>query len=105
MTPNYTKIYTDMISELFPMKLNDPDILRRLKEIKTIKDVIILNNILFKNGINKVRNQKLKCYDLTTMETILKYQKTHQLTDTHIARQYHMSRNTVAKWKKILITE
>jgi len=60
----------------------------------------VITNI--KSDKEKIRdNQKLKSYDKNTILQILDYQKKHHLNNTELALHFKLSRNTVAKWKKI----
>lgn len=102
MRPNYTKIYQDIIFDHFPEKIKDPQITKLINNLKSSDDVIIFNKLLFKTpSEEKHKNQKLKSYDKETIEKILKYQKKNNLTNTFISEKYNLSRNTIAKWKKI----
>lgn len=68
-------------------------------------DIIQLNTFITgKENEEKSRdNQKLKSYDKSTILQILDYQKKHKMNNTHLARHFKLSRNTVTKWKKIYI--
>lgn len=102
MTPNYKKIYTDMISIQYPDKMvMCHDILSKEKLNRI--DVINLNKIISNsNDINiKHENQKLKSYDKETIFNILDFQKKNNLTNSYVSKHFNLSRNTLAKWKKI----
>ncbi len=101
MRPNYTKIYQDIISDYFPEKIKDPQITRLIGGLETAEDVIVLNDILFKKAEKSFKNQQLRSYDKRTIEKILKYQKKYNLSNSRISLEFKMSRNTIAKWKKI----
>lgn len=101
-TPDYRKIYLDMIRIKYPEK---KELCRSILEKKNIDplDIIRLNDIIAgKSDKEKIRdNQKLKSYDRNTILQILDYQKKHHLNNTELALHFKLSRNTVAKWKKI----
>jgi DNA-binding transcriptional regulator YiaG len=96
-TPNYQKIYKDIIEKNFPEKLTQTK--KLLKPKMTALDVIKISEIL--NTNKDLDNQKHKSYDLNSILKILDYQKSHHLTNIQISQKYKISRNTVAKWKKI----
>lgn len=57
-----------------------------------------------KNTIhNWIKNsyQKIKSYDLNSVLEILKFQQKNNYTNTYTADKFKISRNTVAKWRKI----
>ncbi|MCF2220645.1 helix-turn-helix domain-containing protein [Chryseobacterium sp. PS-8] len=103
--PDYIRIYKDIIAEFYPEKLLDSEMIKRIENIRSSEDVISINDLLFKKNINNVNNQKLKSYDKKTILRILSYQKKHNFSNSYISLKYKMSRNTIAKWKKIYINE
>ncbi|SIQ53117.1 MULTISPECIES: transposase [unclassified Chryseobacterium] len=98
--PNYKLIYSDMIDLKYPFKKEQcASILN--KEQFTCLDVININKIIFgENESEENKNQKFKCYDKNTIFKILEYQKENHLTNTQVAAEFKMSRNTLASWKK-----
>lgn len=100
--PNYKRIYTDMITIKYPDKLKDCSNILNKKKLNTF-DVISLQKILFgsENVSAGHSNQLLKSYDETTILKILTYQKKHGMNNVELSRHFKLSRNTVAKWKKI----
>jgi hypothetical protein len=102
-TPDYKRIYSDLIAEKFPNREECKIILskERLSEL----DVITLNSILFKDN-NKdtiLFNQKHRSYSQDTILEILQYQKKNKLNNIQVAKHFRLSRNTVAKWKKMFL--
>jgi hypothetical protein len=106
-TPNYTKIYKDLILTKYPEKwsmcekliTNDP---------LSVMDIIKINNTLFNHNSDKgilKFNQRHRSYTKTAIFHILNYQKEHQLNNTQVAKHFKTSRNTIAKWKKVFLTE
>ncbi|KAA0128663.1 helix-turn-helix domain-containing protein [Chryseobacterium sp. SN22] len=100
--PDYRKIYEDMIRMKYPDK---ETLCRSILEKKNIDlfDVIRLNAIITgKNAQEKIQgDQKLKSYDKDTILQILDYQKKHGMNNTALASHFKLSRNTVAKWRKL----
>ncbi|WP_153394639.1 helix-turn-helix domain-containing protein [Chryseobacterium vaccae] len=97
MCPDYKKIYTDLISEKFPLKLNECQDFFNKKTLNSL-DIIQLNNVLFPN--NKFNDQKHKSYDKQSIFEMLKYQREEKLNNSQLALHFKLSRNTVAAWKK-----
>lgn len=100
-TPDYQKIYHDMIRLKYPEKA---DLCREIlkKDNLDFFNIIKLNNIISsKKDIDRFRdNQKLKAYGKNDILKILDYQKKHHLNNTQLGIHFNLSRNTVAKWKK-----
>lgn len=72
------------------------------KENLSLLDIITLNNMLSNGSANNsIINQKLRSYDRAAIFKILEYQKKNQLNNSQLAKHFRLSRNTVAKWKKI----
>lgn len=101
--PDYKRIYSDLIAEKFPNREECKIIMR--KKMLSELDVISLNNILFKDNTKDTVafNQKHRSYSQETILEILKYQKTNNMNNVQLAAHFKLSRNTVAKWKKIFV--
>ena len=104
MIPNYKNIYLDIISKKFPSKKDTYEKVLS-KNTLTNYDVIVLNKELFPNAKNQTENQKLKSYTKETILKILDYQKAKKIKVTELARHFSISRNTIAKWRKIYIVK
>ena len=104
MIPNYKNIYLDIISKKFPSKTDTYEKILS-KKILSNYDVIVINKELFPNAKNQTENQKLKSYTKETILKILDYQKAKKLNVTELARHFSISRNTIAKWRKIYIVK
>ena len=104
MIPNYKNIYLDIISKKFPSKTDTYEKILS-KKILSNYDVIVLNKELFPNAKNQTENQKLKSDTKETILKILDYQKAKKLNVTELARHFSISRNTIAKWRKIYIVK
>lgn len=101
--PDYRKIYTDIINEKFPEKVKDIKIQEKINNIRSSMDVLELNKLIFRDIEKKTecKSQKLRSYDKDSVLKILNYQKKHKLTNSNVANHFKMSRNTVAKWRRI----
>ncbi|MFP3598639.1 helix-turn-helix domain-containing protein [Chryseobacterium sp. SIMBA_029] len=102
ITPDYKKIYHDIILKKYPEKYN---LCSSLLEKKTLSqlDIIKLNQLVFTHEDKKTFefNQKHRAYDEPTIFEILTYQQKERYSNTRIAKEFNISRNTIAKWKKI----
>lgn len=100
MNPDYKKIYTDIIELKKPEKA---EVCRRFlkKEKLTPLDIIALNDLIFETSAQNVISPKFRAYNKQTILHILDDQKKNNLNNSQLALQYKMSRNTIAKWKKI----
>lgn len=99
-TPDYKKIYTDMIEIKYPEKKEMGKQLLSKTDLSTL-DIIQINKILFNNNSaeNSRFNQRLRSYNKSTIIQILEYQKKNGLNNSQLARHFKLSRNTVTKWK------
>ena len=105
--PNYRKIYNDIIIRKFPDKEAKCRSILAKKELSAM-DIIKLNNLIFTKEVthNKlISTQKHRSYDKQTIMEILKYQKEIGMNNSELARHFSLSRNSVAKWKKIFLGE
>lgn len=105
--PYYHKLYRDMIREEYPDKEKlCSEYLK--KEVWTAIDVIEVNDILFGNERNKedvAFAQRHRAYDKQSILDILRYQKENELNNNELAEKFRLSRNTLAKWKKLFEKE
>lgn len=103
MTPDYKQIYTDIIEEKFPEKIDDIKIMRKIEGISSVIDIITLNKLIFGQPelLMECENQKLRSYDQKSILNILEYQKKNKLNNTETANHFKMSRNTISKWKRV----
>lgn len=104
MTPNYKKIYMDLLDQKYPCK---KDLCKPILEKENLEfmDVIRLNELIFnqeKEGYKK-KDEQYRSYDKAAIAKILDYQKEFQLNNTQAANHFKMSRNTIAKWKKLFL--
>lgn len=101
--PLYHKLYADMIRDKYPDKEHRcAEYLN--KKNWTALDVIHINAILFgkKQEQKEVASdQRHRAYDKESITYILRYQKENKLNNKELAIKYRLSRNTVARWKKL----
>lgn len=99
--PNYKKIYIDILDFKYPNHKKYCTPILSKKEL-SFSDIISLNNIIF--GTENIKNQKFRSYNKKDIFEILDYQKKNNLNNIELARHFKMSRNTIAKWKKIFVS-
>lgn len=98
--PDFKQIYSDIITRKYPHKYDLCKNLLSKKEFLAL-DILQLNTIIF--GSSEKSNGKYRSYKRTDILKILDYQKQHNLNNTQLALHFKLSRNTVAKWKKIYL--
>ncbi|MEY8760554.1 helix-turn-helix domain-containing protein [Chryseobacterium tongliaoense] len=102
VTPDYKRIYIDIIEKKFPQKRKFCEKILNKSKL-SILDIIQLNALIFehtKKETSKI-NQQLRSYDQQSIFEILEYQKKNNYSNTQLAQYFKLSRNTVAKWKKL----
>ncbi len=101
--PNYRRIYSDILNKHPEKKAECLPLLK--KENLSVLDIIELNKIIF--GIvdkqKQAENQKHRSYSKSDILKILDYQKKNNLNNTQLANNFSLSRNTIAKWKKMFL--
>lgn len=100
--PDYIKIYTDLIELKYPEKRYKCQAILSKSSLSPL-DVIDLERILFKSIDKEFDdfNQAHRSYNEKAILEILEYQDKNKLNNSEIARHFKLSRNTIAKWKKI----
>ena len=100
-TLNYKRIYYDILNKRYPEK---KEVCKQIIQKANLSafDVIMLNEKIF--GTNTSYNQKLRSYSKSDIIRFLDYQKKHNLNNSQLANHFKLSRNTVAKWKKMFLT-
>ncbi|TDX86937.1 helix-turn-helix domain-containing protein [Epilithonimonas xixisoli] len=100
--PNYKKIYSDILNRDFPHKIEKCKTLLQKKKLSSL-DILELNWKIFGTSDKETEtfNQKHRSYDKATIKHILNYQRKHQLNNSQLAFHFKLSRNSVAKWKKL----
>lgn len=98
--PNYKAIFNDILNSL-SQEVSEKISQIMSKELLSFSDVISLNNIIFSNETRYNNNQKFRSYDKATILEILEFQKKNGYNNSEIAQHFKLSRNSVAKWKKL----
>ncbi len=102
--PFYRKLYTDLIRDKYP-DMEPACSVYLQKENWTAPDVIQVNELLFGNkeraGISI--DKKHRAYDEQSIRKILIYQFKNKMNNKEVACKYGLSRNTLAKWKKLFV--
>ena len=105
--PLYHKLYADMIREKYPEKEASCSSYLK-KENWTALDVIQVNTILFAEQHKQMEiasDQKHRAYDIESVRQILRYQQINGLNNKQLADKFCLSRNTVAKWRRLVAEE
>lgn len=99
--PDFKLIYTDIINEKFPEKINDPLIRNKLNALNTAVDVLKFNILVFGESEYTIlsKSQRLRSYDEASIREILDYQSKNKLTNTETGNHFKISRNTIARWR------
>ena len=99
-SPNYKRIYSDIINIKYPDKKELCSNLLSKSKLSTL-DIIEISRILFtiNSEENLGFNQRHRSYDKSTIFQILEYQRENKLNNTQLAKHFNLSRNTVTKWK------
>ncbi|WP_068942000.1 helix-turn-helix domain-containing protein [Chryseobacterium timonianum] len=99
--PNYKVIFEDIIAKKYPKKEKDCRSLLNKKKLTTF-NILELNKKIFGTSTESLLiNQKHKSYNRCDIVQILIYQRKKNLSNQQISEHFKLSRNTVAKWKKI----
>lgn len=100
---NYKQIFTDILETQSLEKREKCLPILEKKNFSAI-DVIALNQKIFvtNNEYNEQLNQKYRSYSKSDILKILNYQKVNRLNNTQLANHFKLSRNTIARWKKML---
>jgi len=102
MKPDYKNIYSDILEKKYPHKTEECLPLLRKKKDLSVMDILELNLRIFGTSSETFEtNQKHRSYGKSDILQILDYQKRNQLSNSQLARHFKLSRNTVAKWKRI----
>jgi len=100
--PNYKRIYEDLLDRKYPHKKEVCKAVLAKEKLNSM-DVFLLNNLIFDKETKeeKENDQKYRSYDKTSILKILQYQVKNKLNNTQLADHFGLSRNTLAKWKKM----
>ncbi|KMQ60149.1 transposase [Chryseobacterium angstadtii] len=102
-TPNYIKIYSDILSKHPEAKEACSGLLK--KKNLSANEVIHINDLIFpKKDKQAIKfNRRYYCYDKASIIEILQYQKKNNLKNIETALHFKVSRNSITKWKKKFI--
>lgn len=100
--PNYKRIYEDLLDRKYPHKKEACKAVLAKEKLNSM-DVFLLNDLIFEKETKEENenDQKYRSYDKTSILKILQYQAKNKLNNTQLADHFGLSRNTVAKWKKM----
>ena len=99
--PNYKIIFEDIIAKKYPEKEEECRQILNKKELTTF-NILELNKRIFGTSIESLLvNQKHKSFNTSDIVEILTYQKKQNLNNQQVSKHFKLSRNTVAKWKKM----
>ncbi|WP_312508518.1 helix-turn-helix domain-containing protein [Chryseobacterium culicis] len=102
--PDYKAIYNDILHQKFPNKIEECLALLNKRNLSAI-DILTINKKIFgtSNVENTKMSQKFRSYSEADILYILDYQKKHNINNKQLANHFKLSRNTIAKWKKIFL--
>ncbi|MDM1042746.1 MULTISPECIES: helix-turn-helix domain-containing protein [Empedobacter] len=100
--PDYKAIYADILEQKFPEKKKEHLPLLQ-KEALSAMDIIELNFIIFGTAKKNEQNNSHRFYGKSDILQILDYQKKHKLNNSQLADHFKLSRNIVAKWRKMFL--
>ena len=101
---NYQQIFRDILDTKCPEKKKVCIPLLQKVNLSAM-DIVKINTEIF--GISRETNsfnQKHRSYSKSDILKILDYQKKHKFNNSQLALHFKLSRNTVAKWKKMFLT-
>jgi DNA-binding transcriptional regulator YiaG len=98
-SPNYKVIFEDLAKERYK-DLVPKYIQQRIESLNNHLDVLELNKLIFNQNYSSKETAQMKAYDRASIEKVLQTQVKDNLSNREIATMFHLSRNTVAKWKK-----
>ena len=100
--PDYKRIYSDIIKIKHPGKKDVCKAILAKNKLSAL-DIIELNRRIFgtNNRSSRIISQKHRSYNKLDILEILNYQQKNFLNDSELAVHFQLSRNTIAKWKKL----
>ena len=106
MAPDYKRIYSDLLNKKYPDKRKELTSFFN-KENLSVLDIIELDRRIFGTANKQTEdfNQKHRSYSKSDIIKILKYQKRNNLNNSQLANHFKLSRNTVARWKKLFVVQ
>ena len=103
-TPDYHRIYNDIINKKYPARKEECKFLLN-KQTLSVLDIIELNRRIFglSDQLTEAFNQSHRSYNRSSILKILDYQEKNKLNNMQLARHFKLSRNTVARWRKLFL--
>ena len=100
--PDYRRIYSDIIAMKFPEKRDKCENILQKKNLSVL-DILELNRKVFGTANKETEsfNQRHRSYDEAAIRQILEYQKKYYLNNSQLSLHFKVSRNSVAKWRKL----
>ena len=100
--PDYKQIFLDIIEKKFPEKKIVCSRLLIKNDLSAL-EILEMNNLIFSKPDRQLKkfNKRYRSYCKSDIVEILNYQKKHKLNNSQLAVRFGLSRNTVAKWKKL----
>ncbi|WP_160138718.1 helix-turn-helix domain-containing protein [Chryseobacterium sp. c4a] len=104
VTPDYKSIYSDILKNEFPEKIEECQSLLNKKHLSVL-DVQKLNQKVFgvSDQNSKAENGKYHSYKKSDILHMLDYQRKHNLNNSQLARHFKLSNNSVSKWKRMFL--
>jgi hypothetical protein len=103
LQPDYHRIFNDILSKILSIKLHALKFLKR-KDLSAL-DVIKLNTLIFsyteRNTPSGIGENKHRSYNKTDILYMLDFQKENGYNNSQISLYFRVSRNSIAKWRKI----
>ena len=99
LTPDYILIFQDLARERFK-DLIPKYIQEKIENLNNHLDVLELNKLIFNQNYSSKETAQMKAYDKASIEKVLQTQVKDKLSNREIATMFHLSRNTIAKWRK-----
>ena len=99
LTPDYLLIFQDLAKERYK-DLVPNHIQERIENLNNHLDVLEVNKLIFNQNYSSKETAQMKAYDRASIEKVLKIQEKDSLSNREIATMFHLSRNTIAKWRK-----
>lgn len=101
-SPDYKRIFNDILTMEYPNKRKECKAILAKQELSFV-DIIELNQKIFglKDKKKLGLSQKHRSYTKTSILHILDYQKKNRLNNTQLALHFSLSRNSIAKWRKM----
>lgn len=100
---NYKSIFCDLLAKKHPEKLSEFQNILNKDSLNEL-DVLAISKRLSESKETDSENGKYKSYRKSTILKILDYQRKNKLNNSQLANHFSLSRNTIAKCKKMFLT-